>query len=351
MSIAGNWTKPDAQKQTAFSLHEEPINLSGGAEIIAKSIKESNKKLKYEIDVEYPQLMGLLSPGFEKFNHEASRVALRDVSEFKKNLAEDKKDEDAADQSSMPASSLDIGYTVAVANDDVISVLFDIGTYYRGAAHPLSSSLVLNFDVKNRKLLKLADVFKPGSKYLQTISSFSIKDLKKQNQAQGADAMLDDQTIEHGAAASEENYQSWTITRKGLGITFDAYQVGPYAAGPQYVLVPYAVLKDMIDSGGVKVYPRDIEEIAAKHPAIREVAVFGIPHDKWGETPVAAVVLRQGEVVSADELQEWINGRVAARYQRVERVLIMQDFPRNAAGKTLKREMRAPFWEGREVKI
>ena len=110
-------------------------------------------------------------------------------------------------------------------------------------------------------------------------------------------------------------------------------------------------MKDMIDSGGVKVYPRDIEEIAAKHPAIREVAVFGIPHDKWGETPVAAVVLRQGEVVSADELQEWINGRVAARYQRVERVLIMQDFPRNAAGKTLKREMRAPFWEGREVKI
>jgi acyl-CoA synthetase (AMP-forming)/AMP-acid ligase II len=109
--------------------------------------------------------------------------------------------------------------------------------------------------------------------------------------------------------------------------------------------------KDMIDSGGVKVYPKDIEEIAARHPAIREVAVFGIPHDKWGETPVAAVVLREEGAVGADELRDWINARVAAKYQRVDRVLILEEFPRNEAGKTLKRELRAPFWKGREKAI
>ena len=109
--------------------------------------------------------------------------------------------------------------------------------------------------------------------------------------------------------------------------------------------------KDMIDTGGVKVYPKDIEEIAAHHPAIREVAVFGIPHDKWGETPVAAIVLREPGTAGADELKDWINARVAAKYQRLDRVIVMDDFPRNAAGKTLKREMRAPFWEGRERKI
>jgi long-chain acyl-CoA synthetase len=109
--------------------------------------------------------------------------------------------------------------------------------------------------------------------------------------------------------------------------------------------------KDMIDTGGMKVYPKDVEEIAAHHPAICEVAVFGIPHEKWGETPVAAVVLREKDSVSADELKEWINARVAAKYQRLDRVILMDEFPRNAAGKTLKREMRAPFWEGREKKI
>ncbi len=106
-------------------------------------------------------------------------------------------------------------------------------------------------------------------------------------------------------------------------------------------------MKDMIDSGGVKVYPKDVEEVVARHPDVREVAVFGIPHDKWGETPVAAVVLKPGATADAATLREWINARVAAKYQRVDRVLVLDDFPRNAAGKTLKRELRAPFWQGK----
>ncbi|HZE68654.1 MAG TPA: DUF3298 domain-containing protein [Pyrinomonadaceae bacterium] len=251
VSIAGNWTRPDGQKQTAFSLHEEPIHFSKSVEVVAKSIKETNKKLKYEIDVEYPQLLGLLSPGLEKFNREAGRVALREVSEFKKNMTEEKVGEETPEESSSPGSSLDIGYSIALANDEVISILFDAGTYYRGAAHPNSNSLVMNFDVQKGRILKLADLFKPGVKYLQTLSVYAIKDLKRQSKAQGANGMLDDSSIASGAAATERNYQSWTITKKGLGITFDSYQVGPYAAGPQYVLVPYAVLKDMIEPNGV----------------------------------------------------------------------------------------------------
>jgi acyl-CoA synthetase (AMP-forming)/AMP-acid ligase II len=104
--------------------------------------------------------------------------------------------------------------------------------------------------------------------------------------------------------------------------------------------------KDMIDSGGMKVYPKDVEEIAVRHPDVSEVAVFGIPHEKWGETPIAAVILRPGATATAASLRDWINERVAARYQRVSEVVVMPAFPRSAAGKTLKREMREPYWAG-----
>ncbi|HJV85735.1 MAG TPA: AMP-binding protein [Noviherbaspirillum sp.] len=109
--------------------------------------------------------------------------------------------------------------------------------------------------------------------------------------------------------------------------------------------------KEMIDSGGVKIYPRDIEEVLVRHPDVQEVAVFGVPHEKWGETPLAAVVLKPSRAATAEQLKEWTNLRVAARYQRVSDVVIMDAFPRNAAGKTLKRELRDPYWQGRGEKI
>jgi acyl-CoA synthetase (AMP-forming)/AMP-acid ligase II len=101
--------------------------------------------------------------------------------------------------------------------------------------------------------------------------------------------------------------------------------------------------KDMIISGGVNVFPRDIEEIVVQHPAVQEAAVFGIPHEKWGETPLAAVVLTPHNSATAEELKAWINARVGAKFQRVSTVAIMDDFPRNVAGKVLKREMRDKF--------
>jgi acyl-CoA synthetase (AMP-forming)/AMP-acid ligase II len=101
--------------------------------------------------------------------------------------------------------------------------------------------------------------------------------------------------------------------------------------------------KDMIISGGVNVYPRDIEEVVVQHPAVQEAAVLGIPHEKWGETPLAVVTLLKPGSVTSEELKNWINEHVAAKFQRVHEVVIMEDFPRNVAGKILKRVMRENY--------
>jgi acyl-CoA synthetase (AMP-forming)/AMP-acid ligase II len=102
-------------------------------------------------------------------------------------------------------------------------------------------------------------------------------------------------------------------------------------------------VKDMIISGGVNVYPKDIEEVIIQHPAVSEVAVFGIPHEKWGEIPIAAVIFHKEQNVVEEDLKTWINQRVDAKFQRVADVQVLEDFPRNIAGKTLKREMREIF--------
>jgi len=109
--------------------------------------------------------------------------------------------------------------------------------------------------------------------------------------------------------------------------------------------------KDMIISGGVNVYPRDIEEVVVQHYAVQEAAVFGIPHDKWGETPLAAVVLHQAGEITPAELRDWVNERVGAKFQRLYDVVIVDDFPRNVAGKTLKRVMREAYWQEEGTKL
>ena len=251
IAIAGNWNKPGSEKKTAFSLHEEPIEFSGGVEIVPRQIKENNKKLKYEVDVQYPQLNGSGSPNYEKFNQTVRSMVTKKVAAFKAEMAPSAEDPPPTETSAESmGSDLSVAYSIALAKDDLISVVFEVGSYSAGAAHPNSYSEVVNFDLRNGKQLKLADLFQPGSKYLQSIAAYCIADLKKQGKQQGGESMLEDDWIQRGAGPDAENYSSWTIGKKGLGIIFDSYQVAAYAAGPQHVLVPYSALKDIIKTDG-----------------------------------------------------------------------------------------------------
>ena len=102
----------------------------------------------------------------------------------------------------------------------------------------------------------------------------------------------------------------------------------------------------MIISGGVNVYPRDIEEEIIQHPEVLDVAVFGASDPRWGESPIAAVRLASGEA-SGDEIKEWVNERLS-RFQKVREVLVLDEFPVSVAGKTLRRVMRDEYREGRD---
>jgi acyl-CoA synthetase (AMP-forming)/AMP-acid ligase II len=102
--------------------------------------------------------------------------------------------------------------------------------------------------------------------------------------------------------------------------------------------------KDMILSGSQNVYPADIEAVMLQHPAVREVAVVGIPSRRWGETPLAVVVGADDTVGATDshELVEWTNARVG-RQQRIAGVVHVRELPRNPNGKILKRELRTQY--------
>ena len=100
--------------------------------------------------------------------------------------------------------------------------------------------------------------------------------------------------------------------------------------------------KDMLISGGFNVYPSDLEAVVRAHPAVLEVAVVGVPSERWGETPAAFVVLRDGQTVSADELLQWTNAQLG-KTQRLASLQFQGELPRSAIGKVLKRELRAAY--------
>ncbi|MEW6270462.1 MAG: long-chain-fatty-acid--CoA ligase [Thermodesulfobacteriota bacterium] len=109
-------------------------------------------------------------------------------------------------------------------------------------------------------------------------------------------------------------------------------------------------VKDMIVSGGENVYPREVEEVLYQHPAIADVAVIGVPDEKWGEAVKAIVVLREGITVEAVEIVEFCRGRLAG-YKRPQSVDFVDVLPRNPSGKVLKRELREPYWQGRTRRV
>ena len=106
---------------------------------------------------------------------------------------------------------------------------------------------------------------------------------------------------------------------------------------------------DMIISGGMNVYPAEIEAALDQHPDVLDVAVIGIPSDEWGEA-VHAMVKRANDALSSEQLIEWARGHLAG-YKIPRSISWIDEIPRNASGKILKKALREPFWAGRERRV
>jgi acyl-CoA synthetase (AMP-forming)/AMP-acid ligase II len=108
--------------------------------------------------------------------------------------------------------------------------------------------------------------------------------------------------------------------------------------------------KDMIISGGENIYPREIEEVLIRHPAVREVSVIGVPDAKWGEAIKAVVALVPGQTSTQNELIAFCKEHIAS-YKKPKSVDFVEKLPKNNYGKILKRELRATYWKSKDRNV
>jgi acyl-CoA synthetase (AMP-forming)/AMP-acid ligase II len=108
---------------------------------------------------------------------------------------------------------------------------------------------------------------------------------------------------------------------------------------------------DMIVSGGFNIYPAELENVLSDHPDVVEVAVFGIPHERWGETPCAVCSVKPGGTVTEAELVRLCEERLG-NYKRPGKVVLRTEpLPKTPVGKIKRKELREPFWAGRTRRV
>lgn len=213
------------------------IPLSQQVTLISIPFTEMNQTPLYTITSQTPQLTGSDDPRVQAFNQRLNDLVTKEVDTFRQSFLHN-----TAPPVTEMGSSLDVTYALVSQFADIWSIKFDFSFYSDGAAHPGLYSITMNYDLSQGNELALGDLFLPNSSYLETIANYCIAELSKQPFFEGP--------FQEGAQPTSENYRNWNLSKDGLVITFDEYQVAPYAAGPQTVVVPYGELQAVINPQG-----------------------------------------------------------------------------------------------------
>jgi len=195
-------------------------------------IEEDQVSPPVHITIEYPYM---LEPANDNVFNREIKSLIDDQIAFIKNEAVDVEAWRSKEQPEF-SSGLTIKYEVGLIDKGYTSVRMGISPFVAGAAHPNFFFLTVNYDLVHGKLLKLSDLFIPGSFYISKLSTYCKNDLIKQNLQS---------FFPEGVLPNETNFANWNFSNEGLVILFDPYQVGPWAIGPQKVVVPYSELKSI----------------------------------------------------------------------------------------------------------
>lgn len=231
---------PTTPPSTATSLPAtptpDPILDPAGITLETITRNEEGQNPNYQVTLQYPALTAPADERLMHFNQLVEAMINELANSFKADLANV-----IADPNFGPVlSTQQITYSVTFFNQGVISINFNVGFYMAGAAHPNSYSVVLTYDLYEDKQVQLADLFIPGADYLQALSDYCVTTLTNEGRLE----------FPGGAQPSVENYKNWNLTHDGVRITFDPYQVGPYAMGPQVVDIPFSVLTPIFQNTG-----------------------------------------------------------------------------------------------------
>lgn len=213
-------------------------NIQAG-EIDCQSQTISEKTDTHTISAEYPACDLADSDKTQALNQEILSLIQGEINNFKDSL----KDEPSPLPLPDVVSTFDAVYTIETTSQDLISFDFLIDTYLNGAAHPNHYFKVFNYDLNKAKQIKLADLFLPNSKYLDSLAQICKSEFEKK--------FSDSVWFSEGCDAKEENFANFVILKDGLKFLIDPYQVAPYAAGSQELDIKYGDLSELIDPSGI----------------------------------------------------------------------------------------------------
>lgn len=217
---------------------EMPIQKSNTPlRLIAKRLSETqNTEPRYRIELTYPVFPAKPSPSQQRFNTLMNATMNGMVTTFKAMPSTEKN----PDPETLP-STLTGEYRIVFQNEKFVSITQEFTQYTAGAAHPISWYLTVNYDLKNGRLLTLADVFNAGMPYLDRLSQMTRMELSKRNQEKDP---FSNEWMTTGTIPAEGNFSQFTISPTTYTVYFGEYQVAPYAAGMPQVAIPLIDLKN-----------------------------------------------------------------------------------------------------------